>query len=393
MGLFGLKNKLDSNIKGLIPITAKRKIPVIICYRDNPKSVRIKILYNNGKIKYEYEHVKAIACDLSPISVDKLCELPEITYALYDYRAELCLKSSCEGLGVKYARVSNLSGRGIGIGLVDTGVFPHPDLTSKKIVVDGFIDLINNYEKPYDDNGHGTFMAGCIAGALSGVAPDANIYAIKAFNLAGKGRISDIIRAIELIIEKKSYKNIKLLCLPFEIPYLGTPKVNPLEDIIKKALSENITVVTPSGNFGPEPYSIYCPGNIKEVITVGGCSYSNSSGAPTKVSDFSGRGPTHTNLSKPDVVAPAFNVTSLASNTNYRPGVRLKPLINTPYTTMSGSSIACALITGVCALILESNPILKPSDIKSILNLSSASIGENKLSQGTGMVFLEKIFK
>lgn len=396
----GFGKKIDPNIKAYMKINMKRKVPIVVCYKDNLKMIKNKILYNGGKIKYEYQHVKAVSCEMSPYSVDKLSEIPEVSYISMDHKASLTLRNSSDAMGINHARVFSLTGKGIGIGLIDSGVFPHPDLTTKGSTISCFYDLINGYEKPYDDNGHGTFVSGCIAGSgtLSsnlyvGTAPDSSLCIIKAFDASGNGFISDIVKAMDILIDLRDKYNIRVICLPFEFPYMNKMKVNPLEEIINRALKENISIIAPSGNLGPQPYSIYFPGNMKDVITVGGCSCIENNIRNYKISSFSGRGPTSDGIQKPDIVAPSMGITSLASNISYNPTLRLKPDIKNPYLTMSGTSASCGLIAGVCALILEKTPELKPEDLKSVLTLSSVSIGENKFSQGKGLMIFDKILK
>ncbi|MCX7883637.1 MAG: S8 family peptidase [Caloramator sp.] len=400
MRLFSFINKFDPSIKPFMRTISKKKIPVIVCFRDDAKPIKNKIIYNNGKIKYEYKYVKAISCELSPSFADKLSEMPEVPFICFDHKATLCLNNSSNVLGINHAKKFNLTGKGISIGIIDTGVFPHPDLTNSKNKIVYFNDLINGYLKPYDDNGHGTFISGCIASSgfmsnnfYSGIAPDASICMVKAFDSSGHGFMSDIIKALDILLSVKDKYNIKVICLPFEFPYLNDIKINPLKEIIKKAIEMNITVVAPSGNLGPQPYSIYFPGNMKEVITVGGVVCSNNTLKNFTVSYFSGRGPLLDGSSKPDIIAPCSNITSLSSNILYTPLGKNNIDIKNPYISMSGTSISCALISGICALILEKTPNLTPSDLKSIICLSSLSIGDNKYSQGKGIFVFEKIIK
>ncbi|TDT63249.1 S8 family serine peptidase [Fonticella tunisiensis] len=400
MRLFGFGGKIDKNIKPYLNINSRRAIPVILCYKSNFKLIKNKILSAGGKIKYEYQNVNAVSCELSPFSIDKISEIPEVSFICFDYKASLCLRKSKDMLGIKHATTFNLTGKGIGIGLVDTGIYPHPDLTVRRNAIAFFKDLINGYNSPYDDNGHGTFMAGLIASSghmssqmYTGVAPGANILCIKAFDSAGKGFVSDIIKAIDILVSVKDTYNMKVLCLPFELPGLEKLKTNPMEDIIKKAISLGITVIAPAGNLGPQPYSIYFPGNINEVITVGGASTLDGNIKNISICSFSGRGPTLSGLAKPDISAPAHNVISLLSDTLYTPSERKNVSLKTYYTTMSGTSISCALISGICTLILEKTPGLTPQDLKSILCLSTISIGENKFSQGKGLFIFDKIIK
>lgn len=400
MWLFGFEGRLDKSLKPYMNINSKKKIPVIICYKGNLKLIKSKIAYNSGKTKHEYSSINAISCELSPYAIDKISEIPEVSFICFDHKAALCLKNAAGVLGISHAQTFKLTGKNIGIGVVDTGVFPHPDLTIGKNPIAYFHDLVNGYLKPYDDNGHGTFISGCIAssgysssGMYTGVAPDSSLCMIKAFDAAGHGFMSDIIKAIDIMLTIKDKYNIRVICLPFEFPYINSIKVNPLLNIIKKAIDMNITVVAPSGNLGPQPYSIYFPGNIKEVITAGGANCPDNTVKNFMVSSFSGRGPSIDGSQKPDVIAPCVNITSLASCTSYVPFGKSRLDIKSPYITMSGTSIACAFISGICALILEKTPNLTPSDIKSIVSLSTLSIGENKYSQGNGIFIFEKIVK
>lgn len=400
MWLFSLGKKLDKAIKPYLNINSKRKIPVIVCYRNNLRIIKNKILSGGGKVKYEYLNVNAIACEISPYGIDKLSEIPEVSFIAFDYKASLCLRRTRDIMGLSFARTFNLTGRGIGVGLIDSGVFPHTDLLSKRNAISYFEDLVNNGQKPYDDNGHGTFMSGIIASSgsgssdmYSGIAPDSNLVCIKAFDASGKGFMSDIIKGIDILISQRDNYNIKIICLPLEFPYIEKLKVNPLEEIITTAIQNKIAVVAPSGNSGPQPYSIYCPGNIRDVITVGGALAPDTNIKSTRVSSFSGRGPTLDGSAKPDIIAPSVNITSLSSNTGYFPSGKKIPSLDNLYTTSSGTSISCALIAGMAALLLEKTPTLSPQDIKSILCLSTISIGDNKYSQGKGMFIFDKIVK
>ena len=392
MAFFGLLNKIDANIKPYMNITSRNKIPVIVSYKGEPKKIKQKLLSSSGRIKYEYTSINAIAVSLSPNSIDKLSEIPEITSITLDYKAFICMNNSEKVLGVHHARNFNLTGKGIGIGIIDTGLYPHPDIYKKRDPVGFFADLVSGYLKPYDDNGHGTFISGCLvsSGTYKGMCPDASICVIKAFDAAGKGFMSDIIRGIEILLENKEKYNLRSILLPFEIPNIIKVKVNPLEEIIEYAVKSEICVIAPSGNLGPQPMSINCPGNIKDVITVGGVSCTEK---PFKIASFSGRGPLINGTAKPDICAPCININSLASSKEYLP---VKKSISRPeflYTSMSGTSIAAAFITGISALLLEKTPTLAPSDLKSIMLLSSKSLGESKYSQGSGLFIFEKILK
>jgi serine protease AprX len=396
MNFFGFKNKMDKTLNLYLKLNSKKKIPVIICC-TNPNLVKSKILSNNGKIKYEYNLIDAFACELSPAAIDKISFMPEVTYTCFDYTASLCMRKTNDTIGTGYARLLNLTGKGVGIGIIDTGVYLHPDLVSNRRCIKHFSDLINDYNSPYDDNGHGTFISGCISssgilsdGLFSGIAPCSNLFVIKAFNEVGNGTMSDIIMGIEVIIKLKELESIQLLCLPFEIPGNNHLKTNPLELIIKKACEAGMTVIAAAGNHGPMPYSICSPGNLSEVITVGGVDTTKGSLKNYSIASFSGRGPTIKGDTKPDIVVPCVAITSLMSDILYKPDNKRTSPLKIPYTIKSGTSIAAALICGFAALLLEKNPALTTSDLKSLLSLSSFSLGESKFSQGSGLFLFSK---
>src|SRR5690606_4133390 len=126
--------------------------------------------------------------------------------------------------------------------VIDTGVAPHQDLTLPDNRIVGFKDFVNNKNEPYDDNGHGTHVAGIIAGngyssrgKYTGIAPEANILAIKALNKRGSGNMSDIIAAVEYVIETKDKHNTKILNLSYRSPTNMSYEKDPLCKSVREA--------------------------------------------------------------------------------------------------------------------------------------------------------------
>lgn len=391
-------SKIDSKIKSYIKSEYRRKLPVVISYKENKSRVKSKIQSAGGKIRYEYEYVNAIACDISPSSADKISDLPEVSFICIDYKAQLCMHTARYACETKALNPLSLTGHGIGIGLLDTGVFPHPDLTTPRNCICFFKDLIGSFEHPYDDHGHGTFMAGCICssgissdGKERGIAPGADLCAIKCFDSTGHGYMSDIIMGIDVLIGVSEKYNIRVICLPFEFPYIDNLKSNPLNDIILKCIDKGIAVVVSAGNHGPQPCSVYFPGSIKEVITVGGANCTGKNEKSYKVSQFSGRGPTLSGFVKPDMCAPAVNISSLSCDTSYVPSIRVKPRLSCFYEARSGTSISAAIAAGICAVILQKSPELTPKDLKSVLCISCISLGESRYTQGCGLFTFKRI--
>ncbi|MEQ8190398.1 MAG: S8 family peptidase [Candidatus Eremiobacterota bacterium] len=206
------------------------------------------------------------------------------------------------------------TGKGVGIAIIDTGVYPHPDLITPNNRIKGWVDFVNNRSVPYDDGGHGTHVAGDAAGngALSdgkfrSFAPDANIIGIKVLGLDG-GKTSDVIKGINWAVENKDKYNIKVINMS-----LGHKAVKYSEDptdiAVEAAVKAGITVLVAGGNSGPEAGTIGAPGDSPFAITIGAVDDKNTPDRnDDTITPFSSRGPTPDGLVKPDLMAPGENI-------------------------------------------------------------------------------------
>ena len=317
-------------------------------------------------------------------------------------------------IGSRWVREAlNLDGTGIGIAMVDSGITAwHDDLTGPGGAgqrVARFVDFVNHRAAPYDDYGHGTHVAGILAGngydsrgADAGVAPGATLVSLKVLDASGDGRISDVIAAIDYAIEHRAEFNIRVMNLSVAATPTESYMTDPLTVAAKRAVEAGIVVVTAAGNLGrdrtgaPIYGGITAPANAPWVITVGA---SDHHGTPERDDDtvaaFSSRGPTRFDrLAKPDLVAPGVGIESLAEagSTLYeaRPLMREWGAVDTafpPYFTMSGTSMAAPIVSGTIALMLQANPTLTPVAVKLILERTAeARPGWDVLTQGAGFV-------
>jgi len=196
-----------------------------------------------------------------------------MVWELIDMKSEfsLYLDKSVPFLGTEIPRMDGVTGEGVTIAVIDTGVdFNHPDLFGwgpEGKVVGGY-NFIQEGELPMDNNGHGTQVAGVIAadGLLKGVAPKSKILAYKVSEDGNAVSTDLIIKAIEKAIEDKAdIINISL----------GVNRTNTqIEKAVSKALEKEIFVVTAAGNDGPGPGTIGSPGENFGSVTVG-ASYNN----------------------------------------------------------------------------------------------------------------------
>ena len=207
------------------------------------------------------------------------------------------------------------TGKGVGIAVIDTGIYPHPDLTYPHSRIVAFQDFVNGKTLPYDDNGHGTHVAGDAAGSgflsgglYRGSAPDADLVGIKVLDKHGRGTQSRILAGLNWAIENKARYNIRVVNLSLGSGQSGTRSPeDPLRQAVDKAVDAGLVVVVSAGNNGPNPNTISSPGNSPKVITVAAVDDNNT---PTleddRIPSFSARGPV--DGQKPDLAAPGEGI-------------------------------------------------------------------------------------
>lgn len=274
-----------------------------------------------------------------------------------------------------------ITGKGITTAILDTGIYPHKDLSGNILE---FHDVINYRITPYDDNSHGTHVSGIIcstghsARAYTGVAPDSKIIAVKVLDQSGHGTPEKIISGIEWILKNKEKYNIKIVNISIGTRvYSCSDETSSLVQAVDHMWDSGLTVLVSAGNNGPDYHTITTPGISRKVITVGSCQWNNY-----KIKDsralFSGKGPTLCNILKPDIVAPGDNITSCAPRNIY--------------TTKSGTSMSTPVVSGAAALLLSFNNEISNSNFKNLLHLSAKDIGLDRFTQGYGRLDIEKLF-
>ncbi len=311
-----------------------------------------------------------------------------------------------------------VTGAGVGVAVIDSGTTNwHDDLMNHTNGsfpfgdqrVSAFVDFVNNQHQPYDDNGHGTHVAGIIAGngadALgqkAGIAPDASIVSLKVLDADGLGTISNIIAALDWVVTNHTAYNIRVVNLSVGAGIYESYWTDPLTLAAKRVVDAGVVVVAAAGNVGKNAQGelqyggITAPGNAPWVLTVGA---SSTQGTPARGDDvmagYSSRGPTFIDYTaKPDLVAPGTGTVSLTA-----PGSRfhstkaqyLVPgLVSTafvPYLSLSGTSMAAPVVSGTVALMLQANPSLTPNAVKAILMYTAQErAGYNALVQGAGFL-------
>ena len=271
------------------------------------------------------------------------------------------------------------TGKGIGVCILDTGIYEHIDFTGR---IWAFYDFLAFKRRPYDDNGHGTHVAGLVAGdgtasmgKYRGAAPGCGIIALKVLDRYGNGSQDDVLRALRWIRENRQQYRIRVVNISVGTTCNSKRNHARLLESVEQLWDEGVVVVTAAGNQGPKPGSITAPGSSKKVITVG------SSDLLEGRSAISGRGPTEECVCKPDIVAPGNKIMSCVPGKPYSYGVK------------SGTSMSTPLVTGAIACALEKNPALTNTDIKTMLMNSAEDMGLPQNLQGWGKFNRRKFLK
>ncbi|MEV5850570.1 S8 family serine peptidase [Streptomyces sp. NPDC051985] len=293
-------------------------------------------------------------------------------------------------IGVPAARAAGYTGKGVKVAVLDSGWdHDHPDLQGKVTAEHNFV---NGTDDASDDNGHGTHVAGIIAGSgaasngrYEGVAPDASLLVGKVMSASGSGFSSDIIAGMEWAVAQGA--DVVNMSLGSTAPTDGT---DPLSQAVNTLSAQSKTLfVVAAGNSGPDAPTVGAPGSADAALTVGAV---DSTGA---IASFSSRGPRLTDGAiKPDITAPGVNVISArAKGTligDYDPAGPDGP-IDDNYTALSGTSMATPATAGAVALLSQEHPDWSGGQLKTaIMSTASPRSQESAYAQGNGLVDLAR---
>lgn len=318
--------------------------------------------------------------------------------------------------GVDELHKQGLTGKGVTVAIIDSGLWEHELLrndTSGKNRLLATYDAITDTEggEALDESGHGTHMASIIAnsgktrkngkwtGTYKGVAPDANLVAVKVLDRQGLAHLLDIVRGVQWVVDNRKEYQVKLLNLSFSQTPLWAFWQDPVNQAIVEAWRQGITVVAAAGNNGPDLNSIGSPGNIPRIITVGAITDSWTAGDRNDdyLPNFSSRGPTSEGDIKPDIVALGGHITGLIPVTSMLASRQPEDLLASGEYVSTGTSQASAFVTGVSAMLLELFPGVSPDELKCILvsTAKPAIKADGKLfyapyEQGTGLVSIRR---
>jgi serine protease AprX len=410
--------KVDAELTRRKTRNALERTPVIVTLVPGAELPREFRRFMRGVRKLDI--INGEVLDLPNGVIRQLESRPEVFRLHYDRPIRAHNYRTSVTIGARQVRETlGYTGAGIGIAVIDSGITAwHDDLTRGAVTqtypygnqrVSEFVDFVNGASQPYDDNGHGTHVAGIIAGngydssfEKAGVAPDASLVALKVLDAQGQGTISRLIAALNWVAANRAIHNIRVVNMSVGAGIFESYHTDPLTQATKQLTSLGITVVAAAGNLGRNASGqkqwggITAPGNAPWVLTVGATS---TQGTNTRVDDvmggYSSLGPTRFDYhAKPDLAAPGTGTVSLAVPGSAMYATRSAslvagstPLGYMPYLGLTGTSMAAPVVSGTVALMLQANPHLTPNLIKAILQYTSQPYpGYKPLEQGAGFL-------
>ncbi len=416
--------KIDPSVQLVVDATGgDEAVPVLVYARGDGDDVRDRL--PAGVETTSLPVIGALAAYQTPDEIETLAGEPFVQAILadnpvygFDYRSSMDITNLAIGLAdVPSPADGGPTGDGVTVAILDSGVSAEQDLGADRIV--GWKDFVKGKRQPYDDAGHGTFVAGLIAGDGSaslpledggvatmqyrGVAPQADVVGIKVLDQYGQGRASTVIAGIAWAMAHKDDYGIRVLNLSVGGDPVGPAGQDPVAMAVEAAWADGIVVVCAAGNEGDFGLGgVLSPGNDPYVITVGATdTHQTPEVRDDSVAAYSPRGPTlYDEIAKPDLVAPGNRVVSLREKGSfidrsfpenripvdeYAPGAvaSQKPA----YLMLSGTSTSAPIVAGAVALMLQQDPSLTPDDVKLRLMRSADPVrGAGEFEQGAGLL-------
>jgi serine protease AprX len=409
------QNKLDAVLRDRVAkLTGVSRVIVTATDDTALASLVTLVKGNGGKARRKLASAGSQVVDVPNSLLPTLATMSGVVRLVDDRPAVGALERTSLTIGATAVRDElGYTGAGITVATIDSGITSHHDDLSgsdgdtQRVV--RFVDFVSGLTESYDDYGHGTHVAGIIAGnghdsegARSGIAPDASLVVLKVLDGNGNGYISDVIAALDYAVSHKDELNIRVINLSVASAVYESYDTDPLTLAARRAVEAGVVVVAAAGNNGHSAQGqtqyggITAPGNAPWVLTVGASSHMGTADrSDDTIASFSSRGPSAIDFgAKPDLVAPGVGIESLSDPASafylskgayLRPGT--VPTSYLPYLSLSGTSMAAPVVSGTVALMLQANPSLTPNAVKAILQYTAqVYAGYDPLTQGAGFL-------
>lgn len=413
---YSISNKLgkaDINLKKILttptPTKNEENYRVIVLFKEGTSDKQMqRNIVSSSEIIYSYSVIPGLACSLSRDQLALVLNL-DIVERVYLSQPKVVLQNNRDFLAQDTSIPStwwrslisddqtNLTGNGVNIAILDTGlgyndsgqIKFHQDFEGRVLVSKNFVSVNGSRELGayHDDHGHGTHVAGIAAGSgaasggyYQGIAPRARIFNLKVGGATGSIEPIDVIAAIEFAITQSA----DVICMSFGD--LFPEAHNPQTLALANATDQGITCVAAVGNSGPGYFSSGTPASGPDVISVGSVNFNG------QLARSSSRGPALNLKPLPALAAPGVGIVapesvgSLLSLEYQFYGLQIPGSNNNNYLVLSGTSMACPVVAGCAAILLEAEPNLTPETIRGILTRTATPISYSQNDIGAGIV-------
>ncbi len=349
-----------------------------------------------GKVTGELPIINGFAAKLPADAVDELEAADGVKVVTVDNavepqgislsRIQTAYPASVDAPQVWNNPIADVSGRGVGVAVIDTGIAGQmPDFrasgsSSSRVIANAVTNP--DARTPGDAFGHGTHVAGIIAGngwnrsytdllrgRYVGIAPEANLISVKVSDDEGEASVLDVIYGLQFVVDNKAAYNIRVVNLSLESTTPGSYKTDPLNAAVESAWFKGIVVVTAAGNRGSGEDAVSrAPGNDPYVITVGAYDdqASKADGDDSRPA-WSSRGITADGFAKPEIHAPGSGIVSTLAPGSKFASMCPTCIVDGQMIRAGGTSMAAPMISGTVALLLQHFPQLKPDQVKGLL--------------------------
>ncbi|MBI4786461.1 MAG: S8 family peptidase [Chloroflexi bacterium] len=392
------RGEFDVIVQTGVPGGGKKPSPKVNAERAKGAADRLKA--NGGKYLKGLALIGGAAATMNVDGITKLSRDPFVKFIVLDKKLKPMGTPAAQSIYTQLVRApevwaQGITGQGIGVAVIDSGVASANDLVLPNSRVIGSVDLTATPGSG-DPGGHGTHVAGIVAGNGSdsaqgwmGIAPGANIVNVRVIGREGTTNVSTVIRGIEWAVVNRRTYNIRVINMSLGGQATSSYRTDPMVAAVEIAWHSGIVVVMAAGNSGPTAGSIVTPATDPYGIAVGAL---DDNGTLTTLDDtipwFSSRGPTPDGVVKPDLVAPGRKIVSLRSVSSFLDNALPDRRTGNSYFRLTGTSMSSPVVAGTVALMLQKNPALTPNQVKNSLKVT-ARPAESVLdvnAKGAGLV-------
>jgi len=391
-------------VSALLAMTSLSAVPVqpamtrVIVQGTSLDQAVAAVLANQGRVTDKIDIIKSVIADVPHANLGQLTKAPGVVRVTLDRAVKISATLSnnndqeeamfkfSKAVGAKQVWQTGNLGQGVTVAFLDSGI--DPTMVSLRLSPAtglhnrflSYYDAINNkvykptklLQSPRDPNGHGTHVAGIVGNAdkeegfYQGIAPAADLVAVRVLDENGTGTYADVLRGLNWVVQNKDTYDIRVLNMSMYATPVAPYWADPYNLAVMAAWQAGIVVVASAGNGGPAPLSIGVPGNTPYIITVGAFTdnYTPNNLGDDYMPPFSASGPTLDAFVKPDLIAPGAHIPSLMRNGSYLAQAYPENRVEGHYFKMSGTSMSAAVVSGIVALMLKAHPELTPDQVK-----------------------------